>query len=85
MVIAGKKGYILAKSPWWLTKYFEVRYEDPNKIESYSPKFLGDGLRYEISDFVSKIYGKPRQTFYLTRGESIAMAGVVEKFLKECR
>jgi len=85
LVIAGTKGYILAKSPWWLTKYFEVRYEDPNKIESYSPKFLGDGLRYEISDFVSKIYGKPRQTFYLTRGESIAMAGVVEKFLKECR
>lgn len=85
LVIAGTKGYILAKSPWWLTRYFEVRYEDPNKIESYSPKFLGDGLRYEISDFVSKINGKERQTFYLTRGESIAMAGVVEKFLKECR
>jgi len=85
LIIAGTQGYILAKSPWWLTKYFEVRYEDPNKVESYSPKFLGDGLRYEISEFVSRIHGHAKQEFCLTKEESIAMAGVVERFLKECR
>ena len=85
LVIAGTKGYILAESPWWLTKSFEVRYEDPNHIESYSPKFLGDGPRYEVSEFLSRIQGKAKQEFCLTKEESIAMAGVVEKFLKECR
>lgn len=83
LIIAGTQGYILAKSPWWLTKSFEVRYEDPNKIESYTPKFLGDGLRYEISEFTSRIHGHAKQGFCLTKEESIAMAGVVEKFLKE--
>ena len=83
LVIAGTKGYILAESPWWLTKSFEVRFEDPNKIEKYSPKFLGDGLRYEIAEFVSRINGYNKATYYLTKEESIAMAGVVERFMKK--
>ncbi len=85
LVIAGTKGYILAESPWWLTRSFAVRFEDPNKIERHSPKFLGDGLRYEIADFVSKINGNEKMSHCLTQDESIAMAGVVERFMKECR
>lgn len=83
LVIAGTKGYILAESPWWLTRSFAVRYEDPGKIERYSPKFLGDGLRYEIADFVSKINGGNRMGYCLTKEESVAMAGVVERFMAE--
>ncbi len=83
LLISGTKGYILAESPWWLTKSFEVRFEDPNRIERYSPKFLGDGLRYEIADFVSKINGNGKMSYHLTDEESIAMAGVVEEFMKE--
>lgn len=85
LVIAGTKGYILAESPWWLTKSFAVRFEDPDRIERHSPKFLGDGLRYEIADFISKINGNEKMSHCLTKEESIAMAGVVEKFMKECR
>lgn len=82
LVIAGTKGYILAESPWWLTRSFAVRFEDPRKIEQYSPKFLGDGLRYEIADFISKINGNEKMSHCLTQEESIAMAGVVEVFMK---
>lgn len=82
LVIAGTQGYILAQSPWWLTRTFEVRFEDPNRIEKYSPKFLGDGLRYEIADFVSKINGREKLAHCLTKEESIAMAGVVERFME---
>lgn len=82
LVIAGTRGYILAESPWWLTKSFVVRYEDPGRIERYSPKFLGDGLRYEIADFVSKINGGNRMGYCLTQEESVAMAGVVERFME---
>lgn len=85
LVIGGTKGYILAESPWWLTRSFEVRFEDPGRIERYTPKFLGDGLRYEIADFVSRINGDARQSYCLTREESIAMAGVVERFMEAQR
>lgn len=81
LIIAGTKGYILAKSPWWLTKHFEIRYEDPNIVEYYDPRFQGDGLRYEISEFVSKINEADRNDFKLTAGESIVMAEIVEKFM----
>ncbi|MCR5063376.1 MAG: Gfo/Idh/MocA family oxidoreductase [Treponema sp.] len=83
LIIAGTKGYILAPSPWWLTKEFEVRYEDSNKIDRYAVKFLGAGLRYELSDFVHLINGNGERAFKLTAGESIAMARVMEKFMDE--
>lgn len=83
LLISGTEGYILAESPWWLTQYFEVRYEDPMKKERYSAKFLGDGLRYEISDFVSMIQGHQGRAFKFTPEESVAIAGVMERFLGE--
>ncbi len=85
LMIAGTKGYIVAEAPWWKTKYFEVHFEDPGKVEKFSDCFLGDGLRYEISDFLSMINGSSKNEFKLTRGESIAMAGIIEGFLKENR
>ena len=83
--IAGTKGYIVAEAPWWKTTYYEVHYEDPGKVDKFSERFLGEGLRYEVSDFLSMINGSSKNEFKLTRGESIAMAGVMGKFLKENR
>lgn len=83
LLISGTKGYILAESPWWLTQYFEVRFEDPNKKERYFSKFLGQGLRYEISDFAYMINGHQGRSFKFTEEESIAMAGVMERFLAQ--
>lgn len=82
LIISGTKGYILAESPWWLTRGFDVRYEDPMKIDHFDSNFSGeDGLRYEIAEFVSKINGSGGKDYKLTDGESIAMADVVEKFM----
>ncbi|SKB66382.1 choline-phosphate cytidylyltransferase [Lachnospiraceae bacterium] len=83
LVIAGTEGYIIAQSPWWLTHKFDIRYEDPNKIEHYEPVFQGDGFRYEIAEFVRKINGSSENGYRLTSEESIAMADVVEKFLRQ--
>lgn len=83
LLIAGTKGYIVAEAPWWKTTYFEVHYEDASKVEKYSERYLGDGLRYEISDFLGRINGNETAYFKLTRGESIAMAGIMEKFLEK--
>lgn len=81
LLISGTKGYILAESPWWLTKSFEVRYENPTQRDKFETKFLGDGLRYEISNFVYMIQGKEGRTVKFTEEESTAMARVMEKFL----
>lgn len=83
LLIAGTKGYLVAEAPWWKTRYFEVHYENPGEIEKYSERFLGDGLRYEISDFLSMINGNTKNGFKLPRGESIALAGIMERFLFE--
>lgn len=85
LVIAGTKGYILAPSPWWLTRHFEVRYEDPNEIEIFEPKFQGDGFRYEINEFVSKINGYGTNGYRLTPEESTVMAEITERFMQKRR
>lgn len=83
LLIAGTKGYIVAEAPWWKTTYFETHYEDAARVEKYSDHFLGEGLRYEISDFLYAIHGSEKHTFKLTRTESIAMAEIMERFLEE--
>lgn len=83
LLISGTRGYIVAEAPWWKTSYFEVHYEDAGRVDKYSETFLGDGLRYEISDFLSMINGSSISEFKLTRGESAAMAGIMEQFMKE--
>lgn len=81
LLISGTNGYIMVPAPWWKTKEFEICYEDYTQNEKVYTKFQGEGLRYEISDFVSAINGYRNETFKLTDKESIAMAGIMERFL----
>ena len=82
LVISGTKGYILCESPWWLTRKFEIRYEDPNKREVYEYPYEGSGLQYELEVFIKKIqHSDSENDVGVMPAESIAMAGVLEKFL----
>ncbi len=82
LVISGTKGYILAQSPWWLIRSFDVRYEDESRVDHFEAPFVGrDGFRYEIAEFMDKINGTGGNDYKLTAEESIAMARVVEKFM----
>ena len=83
LLISGTKGYILAEAPWWKTSYFEIHHENPNEVERFSERFLGDGLRYEICDLLSMINGDTKRDFKLTRGDCGTIAGIMEKFQKE--
>lgn len=85
MIISGTKGYIIVEAPWWKTQSFEVRYENTSMNEKYFVKFLGEGLRYEISDFVSMINGYNNKAFKLTRSESVFLADIMGKFLQSGR
>ncbi len=99
LLISGTKGYILVPSPWWLTKYFEVRFEDPNRIERVEAVFEEAGLRYEIRAFKEAAERKeasgsgeePSEYFEAAEGprsrsvvtETIMRARVMEEFLKD--
>ena len=81
LLISGTNGYIRVTAPWWKTTEFEVCYEDYSQNEKVYTKYLGVGLRYELSDFVSTINGYRDEGFKLTAEESVAMAGLMEKYL----
>ena len=82
LIIAGTKGYILVPAPWWLTSRFEVHNEDPDDVQVHEVAFLGSGLRYEISNFIHLVRGDDDRYPKLTAEESIAMAGVFERYLE---
>ena len=80
LVISGTKGYVYVPAPWWLTDYFEVRYEDQTKNKKYFYSYDGEGLRYEIQEFLSMIVNKRHSCYKLRRRESVAIAEVIEKY-----
>jgi len=82
MTIAGTKGYAYVPAPWWKTDYFELRFEDQNQNKKFFHTFAGDGLRYEIKDFVTAILSKEYFYSKVSVKENIRMAEVQEQYLK---
>ena len=82
LVISGTKGYVYVPAPWWLTDYFEVRYEDQTKNKKFFYSYAGEGLRYEVQEFLSMIVNKRHSCYKLRRRESVAIAEIIEKYRK---
>lgn len=80
LVISGTKGYAYVEAPWWKTDYFELRYEDTNQNKKFFYKWDGEGLRYEIQEWMSCIINKRFSSARLRRRESIAMAKIMQQF-----
>ena len=80
MIVSGTKGYIYVPAPWWLTDYFELRYEDQTKNKKYFYAYDGDGLRYEIQEFISMIANRRRSSYKLRRSESVTIAQIIEMY-----
>ena len=82
LVISGTKGYAYVPAPWWLTDYYEFRFEDQNQNKKFFYKWDGAGLRYEIQEFVSCIFSHRLTTVRLRQEESIAMAQIMQDFIE---
>ena len=80
LVVSGTKGYAYVPAPWWKTDYFELRFEDQNKNQKFFYSWDGQGLRYEIQEFISCIYNNRLESARLRQKESIAMARLMEQF-----
>ena len=79
LIVAGSAGYVYVPAPWWLTEYFETRFEDQSRNKKYYYKFDGDGLRYELAEFAFMIRNRTPESFKLRAAESIAMADIIEQ------
>lgn len=82
LVISGTCGYAYVPAPWWKTDYFELRYEDMNMNRKYFYSYAGEGLRYELQEFISCINKRILTSHRLTTSEMVAAAGVIEHFRK---
>jgi len=79
-VISGTKGYIYIPAPWWLTKKFEVRFEDTHKTLSFNYEFEGCGLRYMIAEFGSLIQRGKRKSKMLTPSDIVGINRVLLEY-----
>ena len=52
LIVSGTKGYVYVPAPWWKMDYFEVRYEDMSDNRRYFYQLDGEGIRYELVEFV---------------------------------
>ena len=66
-------------APWWLTEYFEARFEDQSRNKKYFYKFDGDGLRYELAEFAGMIRRGGLESYKLRTAESVAIAAIIEQ------
>ena len=80
LIVSGTKGYAYVPAPWWLTDYYEFRFEDQNQNKKFFYKWDGAGLRYEIQEFVSCIFNHRLSTVRLRQDESITMARIMQDF-----
>ncbi|MBQ9448202.1 MAG: Gfo/Idh/MocA family oxidoreductase [Victivallales bacterium] len=55
LTVAGTTGYIYVPSPWWKTEYFEIRNDMGQTVRRVFNQFVGDGLRYELAEFVNAV------------------------------
>ncbi len=55
LVITGTEAYLYVPAPWWKTEYFEIRYENPAKNRRYYYQLDGEGIRYELVEFLQAI------------------------------
>ena len=81
MVISGTQGYIYVPAPWWKTDFFEQRFEDQNMNRKCFYPFMGEGLRYEIREFISQILNPGQSVYLLTKEEILKMTQIQEDYL----
>lgn len=83
LIITGTDGYIYVPAPWWKPDYFEMRFEDVGATRKFFYPFEGDGLRYEISEFVQLIRDKKTESPKLSEKDTLFIVETIEDFLKD--
>lgn len=79
LIISGTEGYVYVPAPWWKTDFFEIRYEDSSRNKRFFYQLDGEGIRYELVQFIKAIEsGRP--SFYIQPSTSKAIVQTTEDF-----
>lgn len=79
LIVSGTKGYIYVPAPWWKTDYFEVRFENQEDNRRYFYQLDGEGIRFELIDFVKAVNTGQSNSYILPR-ISAEIAEVINKY-----
>ena len=79
LVISGEKGYAYVPAPWWKTEFFEIRFEDPGENQRFFYQMEGEGIRYELVDFVNRIR-QPERPPVIPDAVTEGIAAVMEDY-----
>lgn len=79
LVISGTKGYVYVPSPWWKTDYFEIRYENQEDNKRYFYQLDGEGICYELVDFLKSIYSLKKST-YISTSTTLEIAKLFQEY-----
>lgn len=82
MVIAGTKGYVYVPAPWWKMDYFEIRYENAADNRRYFYQLDGEGIRYELVDFVKSVNSN-KISSYISGEVSAKVSDVIDRFYRK--
>ncbi len=84
-IISGTKGYVYIPAPWWLTKEFYFKFEDPHKEYHFKYEFEGDGLRYMISEFISLIQRGEIESSRLSKKDMLELNKIIVTYNKDLK
>ncbi|MBQ3436388.1 Gfo/Idh/MocA family oxidoreductase [Candidatus Saccharibacteria bacterium] len=79
LVITGTKAYIYVPAPWWKTEYFELRYENPAHNRRYFYQLDGEGIRYELVEFLQAIQDS-KDVPRIDRSTTLAICQTMQDF-----
>ncbi|MBP3223226.1 MAG: adenylyltransferase/cytidyltransferase family protein [Actinomycetaceae bacterium] len=79
LVITGTHGYIYVPAPWWKPEYFEIRTEDLRETKRYSFSFEGEGMRYEILEFIAMIRTHNLNNRLLSHDDIYAISHIISR------
>ncbi len=82
LIVSGTKGYLIVPSPWWITDYFEVRYENQNNNKRYFYQLEGEGFRHELVEFVKRVKQQYKNT-NISEEVSLNIAKVMHEFYSD--
>ncbi len=77
--IAGSLGTLHVPAPWWETQHFETCFDDSKENQAFFVRYGGEGMRYELAELISHVRNTGRNSFKLSRADSIAIDNIISE------
>jgi choline-phosphate cytidylyltransferase len=55
LMVTGTDGFLHVPAPWWQTSRFVIKGEDPGLVDTREAELVGNGLHYELAEFLRLI------------------------------